>query len=308
MMKLQVMGLLVCAGVVTGCVPQASSSESVYVLDDAKRFAALIETAEQQPTEQDIDNFYLKPGTRGVEIFTPNRIKDAHNLHQHLLANRKHYERAATLCLPAAEAIQNEATAVLERAAELLQQDEIAPIYVVMGAFNSGGTASNDGLVLGLEVICNQVKTAAEARELIAAFVAHEIVHVYQIRNVSRRMASASTTVLSQSIVEGFADYIAERLQGQLSSAESKRYQYVVEHEQALWDEFKTQLDSETLQPWMYAGEVDGRPADLGYSIGKRIVAAYVASAENEAQALQELLSFSDPHEVLRKSGYGTAF
>ncbi|HET8817453.1 MAG TPA: DUF2268 domain-containing putative Zn-dependent protease [Pseudidiomarina sp.] len=308
MMKLQVMGLLVCVGVVTGCVPQASSSESVYVLDDVKRFAALIETAEHQPTEQDIDNFYLKPGSRGVEIFTPHRIKDAHNLHQHLLANRKYYDRAATLCLPAAESIQAEATAVLERAAMLLQQDEVAPIYVVMGAFNSGGTASSDGLVLGLEVICNQVQTAAEARELIAAFVAHEIVHVYQIRNVSRQMASAPTTVLSQSLVEGFADYIAERLQGQLSSAERERYQYVVEHEQALWNEFKTQLDSETLQPWMYAGDVNGRPADLGYSIGKRIVAAYVANADNETDALQELLSFSDPHEILRKSGYGLAF
>ncbi len=288
----------------SACGDNYIAAEKLYTLDDAQRFAQLIADPHAELTVADVQKYYLDAGTRGIEIFTPGRIVDAERMQQTVLANRKHYERAVSVCLPAAEAVEAEAMEVLARAADLLKQDDIAPIYMVFGAFNSGGTVGPDGLVLGLEVICRLADDQSQAEALITDFVAHEIVHVYQIRNVSKAMASANPTLLSQSLVEGFADYIAERLQGRKTATEQQRYDYVVAHEAELWRQFQQAMDSGDMQPWLYAGEVDGKPADLGYSIGKRIIEAYVANSGDEQQALQDILSFSDPQEIVRKSGY----
>lgn len=304
MMKKTVLAATLAATLLSACGDNNSPPKKLYTLADAQRFAQLIADPNAQPSVADVQKYYLDAGTRGIEIFTPGRIVDADRMQQTLVANRKHYERAVSVCLPAAEAVEAEAMDVLARAARLLKQDDVAPIYIVFGAFNSGGTVGPDGLVLGLEVICRLAEDQTQAESLIADFVAHEIVHVYQIRNVSKQMASNNPTLLSQSLVEGFADYIAERLQGRKTATEQQRYDYVVAHESELWQQFQQALDSEAMQPWLYAGEVEGKPADLGYSIGKRIIEAYIAQAPNEEQAMQEILSFSDPQEILRKSGY----
>lgn len=304
MMKKTLVAATLAATLLSACGDGNNAPKKLYTLDDAQRFAQLIADPHAEVSVADVQNYYLDVGTRGIEIFTPGRIVDAERMQRTLLANRKHYERAVSVCLPAAEAVETEALDVLARAAQLLQQDDVAPIYMVFGAFNSGGTIGRDGLVLGLEVICRLAEDQAQAEALITDFVAHEIVHVYQMRNVSKAMENANPTLLSQSLVEGFADYVAERLQGRKTPTEQQRYDYVVAHEAELWQQFQQAMDSADMQPWLYAGEVDGKPADLGYSIGKRIIEAYVANSGDEQQALQDILSFSDPQELLRKSGY----
>lgn len=304
MMKKTLIATALAATLISACGDSHTAPKKLYSLDDAQRFAQLIADPMQEPSVTEVQQHYLDVGTRGIEIFTPGRIVDAERMQKTLVANRKHYERAVSVCLPAAEAVEAEAMDVLARAAALLKQADVAPIYIVFGAFNSGGTVGPDGLVLGLEVICRMAADQAQAEELIVAFVAHEIVHVYQIRNVSKAMVSSNPTLLSQSIVEGFADYIAERLQGKKTATEQQRYDYLVAHEAELWQQFKQAMDSDAMQPWLYAGEVDGKPADLGYSIGKRIIEAYIAQASDEEQALQDILSFSDPHQLLQQSGY----
>ncbi|MDX1705565.1 DUF2268 domain-containing putative Zn-dependent protease [Pseudidiomarina sp.] len=303
-MKKLIVSLLFGATLVSGYESDSGQSQDLYHFSDAVRFAELLQSSAELPDAEAIQTAYLDHATRGVEIFTPNRIENAKNLHAELHRNPEAYLHAVERCLPAVKALEAEAVDVLRRAAELLQQKEVAPIYMVFGAMNSGGTAGPDGVVIGLEVACQEVQNLDEANALIANLVAHEIVHVYQIRNVSSELASMRPTVLSQSLVEGLADYIAVRLQGKSTQSEAERYDYVVQHEAELWHEFSAQLDSHTLQPWMYQRQVEGRPADLGYSIGRRIVEAYVANSVDEAAALKELLSFSDPHEIVRKSGY----
>jgi len=203
------------------------------VLDDAERFATLLKSPDL-PTAAQLQSAYLDPGSAGVRIFTPHRIRDAATLAHAVAKNPDAYRRALRLCLPVARQLQAEAADIARRIGALLGSTGTAAAYVVLGAGNSGGTASAEGLVLGL----------------------------------------------------GLA------------------------HEAQLWREFSAALDRrQGLAGWLYGPAAQsGRPADMGYWIGKRICQACMADparAADPAKALQTLLLLRDPLAILRDSGYG---
>lgn len=57
-------------------------------------------------------------------------------------------------CLVNVESLKSEALSTLHKTQTILSQSKAAPVYVVFGANNSGGTASVDGLVRGLVSLC----------------------------------------------------------------------------------------------------------------------------------------------------------
>ena len=151
-----------------------------YILDDANRFEKLFRASSGELTAAAIQEHYIEPGSKGIEIFTPFRIQNAENLANYIEGNREIYEKALTVCLPAARQADTHVANVLDSIKTMLGQTQSAPAYILFGAGNSGGTASTDGLVIGLEVICKLSDTERQAQATIQEFVAHEIVHVYQ--------------------------------------------------------------------------------------------------------------------------------
>ena len=55
---------------------------------------------------------------------------------------------------------------------------------------------------------------------------------------------------------------------------------------------------------WNKAGS-DGRPADLGYWIGQRILYTYYQRQSDKRAAIDTILAMRDPDAILRQSGYG---
>ena len=281
----------------------AASAPQGLVLTDAERFAALLDQP-GLPSAAALQAAYLDPGSPGVRIFTPHRIRNASNLAAVIAAEPQAYRRAVQLCLPVARQLQDEAARIGSRISALLGATAPAPAYVVLGAGNSGGTADAEGLVLGLEVICREAKDRQDAEQLLKGFVAHELVHVHQERAGTPQSTS---DLLRQSLVEGFADYVMTLAAGGTSGAEGERRRYGQAHEPALWREFRAAMDrGQGFAGWLYSpATAPGRPPDMGYWIGMRICEAYVARAADRAQALQTLLQLRDPRRILRDSGYG---
>lgn len=284
----------------------AVSAPQGLVLADAERFAALLDPS-GLPSAAQLQAAYLDPGSPGVRIFTPHRIRDASTLAAAIAADPQAYRRAVHLCLPVARQLQAEATRIGARIGALLGATWEAPVYVVFGAGNSGGTADAQGLVLGLEVICREAKDRQDAEQLLRGFVAHELVHVHQ-----ERVGTEQSTgdLLRQSLVEGFADYVMTLTTGGTSGAEGERRQHGQSNEAALWREFRatmvTAAGDAGLAGWLYSPSgVPGRPPDMGYWIGMRICEAFVARSVDRAQALQTLLQLRDPRRILDESGYG---
>jgi hypothetical protein len=299
--------ILACAILLNCFVSMANAQDSSrLVLDDVERFATLMD-APELPSAAVLQSGYLDPGTAGVRIFTPHRIRDATTLAKAIARDPEAYRRALRLCLPVARQLQGEAAEIAIRVGALLGSTRAATTYVVMGAGNSGGTASAEGLVLGLEVICRQAADSVAAHRWLRDFIAHELVHVHQQRAGAEH---SSSDLLRQSLREGFADHVMELVTGGNAVADQARHHYGLAHEAQLWREFSTAIEQGSgLRGWLYSPAAQaGRPPDMGYWIGKRICQAYMAHpsrASNPGPALQTLLLLRDPRSILLDSGYG---
>ncbi len=272
-----------------------------FILDDAERFASLL-SINSTPDEKQIKEKYLSLGTKGIEIFTPYRIKDEKNLTLAISKNPKAYKKGVELCLPVARNVASDAQQILKKVQLLLGQKKSATAFILFGANNSGGTASSEGLSLGLEVLCRFADTEEEAKEVILGFVAHEIVHVYQSRLSKGEMSGS--TLLSNALAEGVADFVANLALGKTTRSEKDRHRYGLKNEALIWSEFKTVMLGNTLEPWMYSSGSDGRPNDLGYWLGKRIAKAYYEKSDDKKKALNTLLYLDDPESILLTSAY----
>lgn len=274
---------------------------SEFILDDAERFAKIF-SIKSIPGEKQIKTQYLEMGTKGIEIFTPYRIKNEKNLALAISENPKAYKKGVDICLPAARDMAIDAKRVLNKIQTLLGQNKSAPTFILFGADNSGGTANSDGLSIGLEVLCRFSNTEEEAKEVILGLVAHEIVHVYQSRTAKKSIEK--NTLLRQALIEGVADFVANISLGKITKSEIERHNYGLKNEALIWSEFKVVMLENTFKPWMYGSGVDGRPSDLGYWIGKQIAKSYYEQSDDKNQALKELLYLEDPKSILLVSSY----
>jgi hypothetical protein len=263
---------------------------------------------------------YLDGAGRGVEVFTPSRIMNAGNLAKAISGDPEAYRRGIEVCLPIADSMNAELQETYAAMQPLFLGYDLPEIHVVFGAGNSGGTAASDALVLGLEVICRGEQSEAEIRDIFRFFFAHEAVHALQSQNMD---AYARDPLLYMSLLEGQADYVSLMVTGQVPT--QSRHDWAVENEDWLWPEFaqdrrilKAAADAgasfgnlppeaaTALSRWhANAGRApDGWPYELGYWMGRQIVADYVASSETPDQALIDLLDISDPAHVLSQTRY----
>ncbi|NRA69661.1 MAG: hypothetical protein HRU24_01465 [Gammaproteobacteria bacterium] len=277
-----------------------AAANDIY-LEDAEHFVSLLSIT-SKPNEKQIEQKYLALGTKGIDIFTPYRIKNAKNLALAISKNPKAYQKGIDICFPAAQNIANETQQLLKKTQVLLKQTKSAPTYILFGANNSGGTASTEGLAISLEVMCRFANTQTQAKEVILGMIAHEIVHVYQFRAFNEQVGEI--TLLHQALIEGVADFIANLILGKITNSENDRHYYGLKNEALIWAEFKAVMLGHEFKPWMYGSGKDDRPNDLGYWLGKRIAKAYYEKSDNKNQALQTLLYLDDPESILLTSGY----
>lgn len=307
---------LVLAACTTQDVPVAKEAAAapILVLEDAERFAALM-AGDGAPGADVLQAEYIDKGTHGVEIFTPYRIKDGVNLAGNVAEEPDRYRHAINVCLPAAREMQDRTSATLGKVSALLDVAALVPAgeypnpvpaYIVFGAGNSGGTAAPDGLVMGLEVLCDGQDDAG-FRQVLEEFVAHEVTHSYQGQ---LRDGSEGQGLLSMVLTEGFADFVMELSLGRPSLTDAERAAYGRAHEPQLWAELKADVDAGMMDPgdWLYGPGRGGRVNDLGYWIGKRICEAYYERADDKTAALQAMLKLDDPAAILAASGYVERF
>jgi hypothetical protein len=281
-------------------------------LDDAERFAELFRTSAGAPTAEALQAHYLDPAGRGVEIFTPWRIRDAQNLAQAIALDPAPYRDAIERCLPLVRQTEPDLRAIYLGFRGLLPEQPLPRISVVFGAGNSGGTADRDLQVLGLEVLCRLAPDDAAFRRLMRHFYAHETVHTFQRIDAAR---FANDPLLASALAEGTADYLARLVTGEMPDPERARWAEA--HAAFVLAEFARDIAAARSQAltevqrnavmrrWVgNAGSPpEGWPSELGYWVGMTIAEGYVANAPDRAAAIRELLRLDDPRAVLAGSG-----
>jgi len=245
---------------------------------------------------------YLDRESQGLAIFK-RQIRDEEYLASVVASNLALYKRAAAVCLPEVKKIESSVNKTLLTMSEYLGDKEIIPVSIIFGANNTGATVSPQGIALALEVICQEAQTPQDLERLVSDYVAHEVVHVFQFRHSTRN--DLNFTLLEMSLIEGSADFLAERGTSQSSKSAAERRQYGLQHEHRLWQEFKPGRDSHRFQPWLYTPEPEnGAPRDMGYWVGQRIAESFYNNAEDKQAAVQTLLKFTDAEKILTQSGY----
>lgn len=162
------------------------------------------------------------------------------------------------------------------------------PLYFVVGMFTSGGTVTENGLLIGSELL--------ENLNGLTGLVAHELIHYQQ-------QVEGEDNLLKQSLIEGSADFIGELISG--DHINRIPFEYGNKHEDKLCKEFVGVMNNTDYTNWLYGTDgKDDRPNDLGYWIGYKISAIYFEKQTDKKQAINNILNIKDSMEFLKESGY----
>ncbi|WP_041735553.1 gliding motility protein GldB-related protein [Dyadobacter fermentans] len=192
---------------------------------------------------------------------------------------------------------------------EIYPAAKFPDIYFVMGAFTSGGTVSDAGLLIGLNQVCLSDDTPvaefdSKKRNLLSEskflpnLIAHELIH-FQQQGMRR-----DTTTLSHSIKEGMADFLGELISGR--TANHRLFEWAKGKEKNIWMRFKKDMYLNRSSDWIANSDRSnaGDLPDQGYWVGYQICKAYYDKAPDKKQAVVEMLNIRDYNLFLKLSGW----
>ena len=270
-----------------GVTPTAQPDSARLVTSDIQLFWSALDRAPSDSLADYLQREYLEKASVGVRDFIPGRIISAEDLASYVRSRRVTYDsvRAAKLDVTRAEA---DIRAAFRKLKQIYSEAVFPDVYFVIGRFNSGGTSTKHGLLIGAEMYRDPAA--------LPSIVSHELIHFQQ--------GYESKKLLEHFFMEGTADFVAELIAGH--HINNAAHQYGMAHEVELWKEFRTQFDKTDFFPWMYGRPTDGKPNDLGYFIGYRIAKAYYDKAVDKRQAVKEIITARNGNvrELLAMSGY----
>ncbi len=187
-------------------------------------------------------------------------------------------------------------------------------VCFAMGIMNTGGTISNNFVLIGTEITTstkemdlsefedNEYRKIFEGTEdlqtKIKSLVAHECVHTQQPKSIDPN--SIKCELLYRTLREGAADFIAE-----LVSGNEKINEYGSKNEKQIWTDFKNEICNENSNNWLYNSSfIKGKPADLGYFVGYKIAKEYYKNALDKKQAVNDIIEMTNPLRFLELSRY----
>jgi hypothetical protein len=248
-----------------------------------------------------IQRTYLDRATNGLLDFIQVRDFTAEKFVQAIAKNRAFYQsvRANTYQAKKSEQAIEE---VFNRFKELYSNFKPFKVCFAIGIKNTGGTVSNNYVLIGTELTSsidnNNNPTDEEIIQKIKSIVAHECVHTQQ--KLHPDSLAIKCDLLYHAIREGAADFIAE-----LVSGNKKKNEYGDQHESELWIQFKNELCNQNIGNWLYNGSrVKDKPRDLGYYIGYKIVESYYNQAKDKRQAVIDIIEMDNPIKFLDLSKY----
>lgn len=307
---------------VTPCKPPTEDPmEARLIADDVHNFWQAVDAGDGDFEADAFREHYFANASRGMLDFRNMRWGGVTDFVEALEERRDYYTWLADhrdRVNADLEATIDQIRAGFLAMKSLYPEAEFPHVYFVVGEMNTGGTASECGLLIGAEMRSRADETPVHelsdwelehtrGMDGMAALVVHELVHFLQ-DNAERE------TLLHQAIHEGSADFLAHLATG-IRSTSPERDAWADKREAKLWDRFREDMDlafgrerDPEFANWMYGEpKEEGWPSDLGYWMGYRITRAYFESSGDPYQAVREILNIQDYEAFLEQSGYPDA-
>jgi len=263
--------------------------DAIFETKDSKKFWEAFDKMENSKQNPFIE--YMQKGSPGVKGFTENRIINEDSLFTVVKKRKSDYELSRNV-LDDISSKEKRVKAIYSALKYWYPDARFPPIYFVYGRFNSGGTSSPDGIIIGIEMLKNL--------DGVSGLIAHELIHYQQ--NIKGK-----DMLLKWCLLEGGADFIGELISGE--SINQFSYKYGQQNLDRLCQEFVTRLKNADYQDWLYGtSKKDDRPNDLGYWIGYKITESYFNNQKDKQKAIKEILNIKDPIQFLKQSGFLDAY
>lgn len=293
----------------------APSSDAAFVVEDLPRFWEAVDAGASADVFQ---SRYLTPASSALKQFIVSRTITGSSLSQMVRTYPRYFAaiRANTLALNSNSPQLSIVSANYGRMRQLYAKAFTPRVTFVIGRFGTGGTVTNDGIVIGTEFFASDAATPLDELNAFAranvkpvtalpSIIAHENVHVQQGR--FGLLLRGARTVLEISLLEGSADFIGELVSG--TQINQHIHTWALPREAAIWQAFKADMNSTDLTRWLYNQQASTPdwPGDLGYFVGYRIAKAYYNRTADKAAAIREIIETRDASVLLEASGYAPA-
>jgi hypothetical protein len=317
MMRLAVWILLVLALPAGSAVAQGADADSARIVtEDIPRFWNAWDRMQGATTRQDslralFEEYYL-PASPGLVGFIRLRVGSVYDLLAAIQGSPRYYASIRPSMMQVLEFEPGIRRAF--HALDSLYPAAVFPdTYVLIGRLSSGGTLTDRALLIGGEMhgmtpetptdeLTDWLRTVLKPVDAIPHIVAHELIHYQQ-----RYPRQERPTLLSQSIREGSADFLAELISG--AHINTHVHAWADPRAAELWAEFRERMHGTDMAGWLYGGnDATERPADLGYWMGYRIAHAYYARTADKRQAIHDILNITDFDAFLAASGVVAEF
>lgn len=289
------------------CAQNKDPLKTEIITSDLAHFWQAFEQSGPAFKADAFQKLYIDQGSKGLKGFMSNRIKSAEYLSKVISSHPKYYAsiRSSTDSITG---MKDEIISSLTRLKELYPPAVFPPVYFVVGALSSGGTTSRAGLIIGAEMygltrdtpmeeLNTWLRTVVKPVGQVPHIVAHELVHFQQHYDGS--------DLLSASIKEGSADFIAELISGK--HINQHVHDFANPREKELWTEFQSRMLKKDYQGWLYSS-IEGRPNDLGYWMGYKIAKSYYDHMTDKKQAIYDIMHIRDFEKFLAQSQYADQF
>lgn len=208
-------------------------------------------------------------------------------------------------------ALKHRTTEWMRNFKSLYPQAVFPKVYVVPGILNSGGTATEMGMFVGGDMygrsdtmptdgLNDWQKGAIMKFSDLPGLTIHELMHFQQ----SYKDTLNTETVMGGIIGEGVCDFLVELSSGKELKNKNLAYLEDEVNRAKIISDLKKDLHTDDFSRWLYNGDIEDRPYDLGYTMGYLISKSYYQNQEDKQKAVYELLNTDDFTKILKGSEY----
>ncbi|WP_259068369.1 hypothetical protein HDF24_09115 [Mucilaginibacter sp. X4EP1] len=298
----------------------AQHSNSLIVTTDIDNFWIAfdkITTTKDSAAQYDyLNKLFIDKGTPGlkammqVKDYTSKSYIDAINNYP-LFWNSI---RANTL---KASGFSNEIATNVARLKALYPALKPAKVYFTIGALKSVGTTLDSMVLIGSEIALADEHTVADELpanfKQLKNFFKSDPINIVVFTNVheyvhTQQKTTIGNNLLAQSVLEGVAEFMAEKATNQHSTLPAVIYGE--SHEDSVKQVFATQMFNSSPGFWLYNNdENEFGVRDMGYYVGYAICKDYYNHANDKEQAIKEMieLNYNDESALdnfVNQSGY----
>lgn len=256
---------------------------------------------------------YVASGPPAVRDYYTIRYRSVEDMYQQIIQDHPTlYEQTQQVFANSTlETIRQETIEMMRTFAKLYEPAVFPKVYVVCGLNNTGGTATNLGLFVGGEKFVRPITTtdgrlneqqldSMNSFDGMQGLIMHELMHFQQNYQDNKHISK----VLGKIIHEGVCDFLVELCSGEVRKDDKIAYLNQPENMKFITDEFKKDRYGDDLSRWMYNGDIQDRPVDVGYTLGYRVCKSYYENSLDKQKAIHTLLNTANFKEIYLNSDY----